>query len=126
MAWLTESEEDLGAARDLVACRRYHLACFHCQQAAEKAAKAVLYARGVEDPWGHSVAGLIEDVASYHPAAAELLAVGAPLDRYYLTTRYPNGLPHGALPSKVYTANDASDAIERAATVIGHMRRLIG
>ena len=40
------------------------MACFLCQQAAEKALEAVLYAHGAEQVLGHSVADLAEECAA--------------------------------------------------------------
>jgi HEPN domain-containing protein len=45
---------------------------------------------------------------------AELARV---LDKYYIPTRYPNGLP-GGIPSQAYTADDARQAIAAAVRVL--------
>jgi len=60
--WLAQAQEDLGAARDLLASGHFALACFHAQQAAEKALKGFLHAQGADDPWGHAVSRLLADV----------------------------------------------------------------
>lgn len=44
--WLNTAEGDLTGARVLLDAGRFNLAAFHSQQAAEKALKAVLSARG--------------------------------------------------------------------------------
>ena len=56
--WLTQAENDLQFAA--LASREgfFAQACFNSQQAAEKALKAFLYARGAEQVMGHSVADL--------------------------------------------------------------------
>ena len=123
---MAQAEDDLGAADDLRRSARHNLACFPAQQAAEKAAKAFLYAQDVDDPWGHSVARLLEEAASFDEAVAELLRMGRPLDKYYIATRYPNALPAGAVPSEVFTVEDATDAIRRAQSVISGLRKLVG
>lgn len=67
---------------------------------------------------GHSVAELCERAAIFDPAFAELEREGAKLDRLYIPTRYPNGLP-GGLPAKAFDREDADSAIERASRIVG-------
>ncbi|MGC8988175.1 HEPN domain-containing protein [Infirmifilum sp.] len=52
--WLSEALWDLDTARLLHRNARYNAAAFYAHQAAEKAAKAMLYSVN-EPPWGHSV-----------------------------------------------------------------------
>ena len=61
--WLTQAENDLQFAA--LASREgfFAQACFNSQQAAEKALKAFLYARGAEQVMGHSVADLAAECA---------------------------------------------------------------
>ncbi len=59
--WLRQAEQDLDDARFLKEGGRHNLACFMGQQAAEKAIKAYLYHKRVEDVWGHSLLDLCED-----------------------------------------------------------------
>ena len=115
--WLAQARQDVDAAAVLLRSGHRNLACFHAQQAAEKAAKAFLYAQGVEDVWGHSVASLLRDAASYESAFEPLRPKGAALDKFYIPTRYPNGLPDG-LPQDAYTEEEATDAIAKAAGII--------
>lgn len=63
--------------------------CFHAQQAAEKALKAILLAREVDFPFTHD----LEELLTIFPAAgiaipSELQEVGA-LTPYAVETRYP-------------------------------------
>mgnify|MGYP006311376993 CR=1 FL=1 len=115
--WLAQAGQDLDAASVLLRSGHRNLACFHAQQAAEKAVKAFLYSQGLEEVWGHSVASLLRDAASHHAAFEELRAEGAALDKFYIPTRYPNGLPDG-LPQDAYTETEATDAIARAERII--------
>lgn len=100
----------------MVASRHFNWACFLAQQCAEKAAKAYLYARGVEDPWGHSVADLLADAVTYDDSLSSLMTTGALLDKFYIPTRYPNGLP-GGLPSKAYSEMEARQAMAWAGSI---------
>jgi len=101
--WLRQAEADLTHARHALAAGHHEWACFAAQQSAEKAAKAAHQALG-QDAWGHSVTELLQalrpQVASIDDA---LLDRGRSLDKLYVPTRYPNGLPSGA-PADYYTA----------------------
>ncbi|MFA6110085.1 MAG: HEPN domain-containing protein, partial [Candidatus Latescibacterota bacterium] len=90
--WLAQARQDLEAAAVLRESGHRNLTCFHAQQAAEKGVKAFLYAQGLDEVWGHSVAILLRDAATYQERFAALRPIGAALDKFYITTRYPNGL----------------------------------
>lgn len=115
--WLAQAERDLDAAGLLSNGKHYNLACFHAQQSAEKAAKGFLYAQGVEEPWGHSVARLLDEAASFDETLGALTTTGALLDKFYIPTRYPNGLPDG-IPSAAYSKEEARDAAKKAREII--------
>ena len=115
--WLAQARQDLDAARLLRQGGHPNLACFHAQQAAEKAVKAFLYGQGLEEVWGHSVSALLHDAASYDASLAEFRPRGAALDKFYITTRYPNGLPDG-VPADAYTIEEAADAIGKAESIL--------
>jgi HEPN domain-containing protein len=123
--WLAEALADLDTARYLADGRRYNTACFIAQQAAEKAVKAFLYGQGVEDPWGHSVDALIEDAVTFDASLTSIRDDGPVLDKYYIPTRYPNGLP-GGIPSRAYTADDARQAMTAADRIIAAVRQRLG
>ena len=91
--WLT-AREDLEVANTLHEAGKYSHACFLSQQSSEKAMKA-LWLSIDADPWGHSIQKLVmqfpqqtmfEDVQAW-------LANARYLDKFYIPTRYPNGLP---------------------------------
>lgn len=123
--WLRQAEIDLEASRAL-AERFSALACFHAQQAAEKALKAVLYGDGERPVLGHSLADLGARVEEQHGSYAPFRADAAKLDRFYVPTRYPNGLPEGGDPSEVFDAADARSAIATARRVIDFVRGELG
>ena len=112
--WLDTAKNDLGAARELARSGYHAQACFLAQQCAEKAAKAMWYSIG-GDPWGHAVQSLVEEF----PLGGSLADLdglrrkAALLDRFYIPTRYPNGLP-GLTPEKAYFAADSETAIHLA------------
>ena len=120
--WFEQSLRDLDDARFAGNGGRYNLACFLAQQSAEKALKAVLYASGEEKVWGHSVAELCSDAETFDKTFEELRKTAGPLDRYYIPTRYPNGLP-GGIPADAYLEDDALKALGMAEKVIETVRR---
>jgi len=63
--WLLQAEQDLKDAKYSFEGKRFHLACFLSQQAAEKALKAFLYTKREENVFGHPVAELCEDAAAH-------------------------------------------------------------
>lgn len=115
--WLDQAEEDLDDAKFALSGKRFNLACFMAQQSAEKALKGYLYFKGAEEIWGHSVAELCKDASSFDKEFESLKRKAAPLDKYYIPTRYPNGLP-GGIPSEAFDEDDAQKAISLAESVL--------
>ena len=93
--------------------KSYHLACFVSQQVAEKALKAFLYAQGEELVIGRSVEALSRWAAEFDADFGVLREAVAPLDGYYIPTRYPNGLPD-SIPARVYTRGAAEETMRMA------------
>jgi HEPN domain-containing protein len=119
--WLTQAEVDLDAARTL--SKRFPaLACFHAQQSAEKALKAILYATGERLVLGHALAELGAAVELHSAGYGKLRAEVTKLDRYNIPTRYPNGLPEGGDPSAAFDSDDAARAIGTSAKALEHAR----
>jgi HEPN domain-containing protein len=117
LRWLEQAEADRRGAQLLFEGQSYHLACFVAQQVAEKALKAFLYAQGEEFVIGHSVEALcrwaVEFDADFEPLREQV----APLDGYYIPTRYPNGLPD-SIPARVYTRRAAEETMAMADQVL--------
>jgi len=61
--WLHTADDDLDSAIILKENSKFAHSCFHAQQAAKKALKAVWY-HSDADPWGHSIKRLIDDLES--------------------------------------------------------------
>jgi len=112
--WLDTAAEDLRAARTLAEAGLHAHACFSAQQCAEKAVKAAWYSIGTP-PWGHSVRKLIEEFPGKDrlPDVDALIPKAVVLDRLYVPTRYPNGLPDFT-PDKSYFPADSEQAIRLA------------
>ncbi len=116
--WLQTGFEDLDAAKTLLENGKFSHACFLAQQAGEKAIKALWYSLG-EDPWGHSIQKLIIEIPdkSLRDQLNPLLNLAAALDRYYIPTRYPNGLPD-LTPRQFYFKEDAELCIHHADSLL--------
>ena len=116
--WFNTAENDLRAVEALIASGLYAQACFYAQQSAKKAVKALWYCIDAV-PWGHSVQRLIMEF----PQSETLVELdawiehGALLDKYYIPTRYPNGLPD-LTPDQVYRRNDAQRGLDAACALV--------
>lgn len=123
--WLSQGERDLDAARYLREGGRHNLACYQAQQAAEKALKAVLYAKGEESVLGHSALVLVGAAGELEPTLRAVADAARRLDRFYIPTRYPNGLP-GGIPADAFDERDATGAIADAEAVVAACRTVLG
>jgi HEPN domain-containing protein len=127
LRWLRTGEDDLDAATVLRKNAKFPHACFHAQQAGEKALKAVWYYADA-DPWGHSIRKLIEDLENVdlklYDGLKGLLRAGTILDRFYIPTRYPNGLPE-LTPGEAYQGEDADLCIQHATEILAAVKTLL-
>lgn len=121
--WLLTAEEDLHAAETLLNAGLFAQACFYAQQAGEKAVKALWYLIDA-DPWGHSIQRLVMDFPQKQrlPDAALWSEQAALLDKFYIPTRYPNGLPD-LTPGQVYTRPEAVRGLETARALVTACRQ---
>jgi len=118
LRWLTQAKDEFQDADDLRKRNRFYLALFHFQQAAEKALKAYLYlkVKSIEVFYTHSIDDLLEMTMDIDPDFKEV-AQAKKLDKYYVPTRYPNGLP-GGVPSRYFDdPKEAEEAMELAKRV---------
>jgi HEPN domain-containing protein len=124
--WFRQGLSDLEAAQGSLQQKKYDWASFQAQQAGEKLLKAYWLCHGY-DPWGHSLAKLIidyPDAGTRQPIAA-LLDAAKQLDKMYIPTRYPNGLPD-MIPAEVFTHGEASQAIEQAQKILDVLKTSMG
>jgi len=114
--WLREAQAELRAARDLLRGKHWSWCCFTCQQAAEKALKAIC--EHFRTPQlGHNLNLLLDAVKEHVVVAKGLERACARLNRYYIPTRYPNAFDRGA-PADQFFEGDAREALEDAEEVI--------
>jgi len=107
LRWFTQAKDEFEDADELR--KRFYLALFHFQQAAEKALKAYLYLK-VESSLvflTHSIDDLSEMAIEIDSDFNEVKKAKK-LDEYYIPTRYPNGLP-GGVPSRFFDDPEESE-----------------
>ncbi|MBN1102207.1 MAG: HEPN domain-containing protein [Deltaproteobacteria bacterium] len=124
LRWLEQAQADREGAQLLYDGGSYHLACFVGQQVAEKALKAFLYSKGEDIVVGRSVEALCRWAGEHDREFNSLREVIAPLDGYYIPTRYPNGLPD-SIPARVYTRPVAEEVLRLADLALDMVSRSV-
>jgi HEPN domain-containing protein len=114
--WLRQAERDMDVARASRHNGHFDWSCFAAQQAAEKALKA-LYQHHHAEGWGHVLGRLVEGLLDTEPGLANHKEFARILDKFYIPTRYPNGLDAGA-PADAYTNTEAEMAIAYAEQIV--------
>ncbi len=117
--WLDDAASDMALATSTSDRPvRWAHRCFHAQQAAEKAVKAVLLSRGVEPPRTHNLGALLDllpaEVAS--PPSTEGVVA---LSRYAAVTRYPGAF-------ELVTEAHFRDALRLAEAVVAWAAEIVG
>jgi HEPN domain-containing protein len=113
-AWLARAHDDLRAARlDVTADPPLSAdAAFHCQQAVEKALKALLCRHDHPFRKTHDIGELAVACLQYEPALEGLLRSAAPLTEYAWRFRYPGDLFEPDL-------DEVAEALDIADRVVG-------
>jgi HEPN domain-containing protein len=117
--WLVYAESDLS----LAAVGRgekvlLEALCFHAQQAAEKALKALLVGRGVDPPLTHNLQSVIELLpAEFAPPA--VAAAADLLSPYAVASRYPGD-------DEPVTLDERAEAVEAGRRVLEWVKTVLG
>lgn len=121
--WLAHAESDLnlarlGKGRDDVLPEQV---CFHAQQAAEKALKAVLRRRKIEFPFIHDMEALLEIMTQSGLVVPADVAEAGALTPYAVEARYP-GYEEEITPSQVAEAIRLAERVVTwaLAVITGH------
>jgi len=116
--WLQLADEDLAMARLALDQGIYRQTCFHAQQAAEKALKALLLVRQGTYPRTHS----LEDLLVYDTSGelSEWEESCRRLSQFYLTTRYVDALPGGVMDE--ISGEDARASLADATNIVTSVR----
>jgi HEPN domain-containing protein len=107
--WWRQAQNDLKFARAARREKFYSQCCFICQQGAEKVLKSVLLKRGARAIFTHSLVKLCDMLK----IDGTLKEAAQTLDQYYVSGRYPDGLPAGA-PFEMFNASHAKTALDAA------------
>jgi HEPN domain-containing protein len=124
--WFKQGEYDFKAARQNFEQKIYSYACFLAEQSAQKALKSFLIFKGERYVWEHSVQKLAEKCSQYDEEFTKFRASGAVLDKYYLTTRYPDVIAPPAIPYESYTEREALQAIDLAKEILEKVKSELG
>jgi len=87
--WLNRARSDLVLARAAEADIYLEDLCFHAQQAAEKAVKALLIMYGIEFPYVHDIAQLLTLLERAGQEIPEPVRQAERLTRFAVFSRYP-------------------------------------
>ncbi len=109
--WMEFAGEDLKMAELAQKEKIYNHVCFHSQQCAEKAIKAMFLHKERIHPRSHKLADLLNELQEeiLNPLHDEIVL----LDRFYIPARYPDALP-GILPEGLPGEKDAEEALATA------------
>jgi len=120
--WWAEARKDRREAQAALERDAYNLSAFLCEQAAQKALKALLRALS-RNAWGHELHKLVEAaferLGDRMPAQMEEIARS--LGRHYTGARYPGVLSEQA-PSDFYTREMAQEALEQCDQIMNFAR----
>lgn len=97
LMWLEFAKTDLGVAEHLDKAylpRPVEIICYHCQQAAEKAVKAIIVSSGVPNgiPKKHNLSFLLEQTKGFVSIPEVYFDYADALTPYGIAVRYPNEL----------------------------------
>ena len=119
--WLSHAESDLALARLASGSKDIlpEQVCFHAQQAAEKALKAVLLSKRIEFPLVHDIEELLELAKQGGVTLPPPVAGAGLLTPYAVEARYPGSLEE-ITPADVGKALRAAESVlQWAANAIG-------
>ncbi len=116
--WLAQAEYSLNMARALLKDGFWSGACFQSEQTAQMALKAFLFKLGRRSVTIHSVRELAQTCSQEDDGFTPFVDYGGVLDRYYLSTRYPDALPAPAIPFQSFTRRDGEQAVGFAEEIV--------
>lgn len=101
--WMDFALDDLDGGEILFRENKFNMACFHAQQASEKALKGFLITNKISSPRTHNLVELINLCSKINSNFSNFLPKVATLSQFYAPTRYPDaviGMAPGGLPNK--------------------------
>jgi len=123
--WLEQALRDYEKAEIDFRHGYYEWACFTCQQAAEKALKALCLFHGMKVR-ECSLVGITKVlIEGGFSVPEEVISAARRLDKFYIPTRYPNGFTFGK-PADYYDKKDAEEALDAAGFILQWCKSQIG
>ncbi|MDY7101038.1 MAG: HEPN domain-containing protein [Actinomycetota bacterium] len=118
-SWLDKADDGLRVARVILAggIGAEWAACFHAQQAAEKALKALLVHLGIDFPKSHSLGRLSALMPTGVEARFDSDAL-ATLDPWAVAGRYPEDIDDPDHVQATRTVDIAADIVEQSRAII--------
>jgi len=116
--WLNRARSDLDLAHATGGRVYLEDLCFHAQQAAEKAIKAVLIQCNVEFPYIHDLGRLLELVAQVGVTVSTDVRKAETLTRFAVVNRYPGA-------GRPLSDKDYQKTLRLAETVVAWAERLV-
>ncbi len=120
--WLAQAEYSLSLAQSILEGGFWAGACFQAEQTGQLALKAFLFFKGRRYVNIHSVQTLAAECGKEDPDFSPMEHYGSFLDRFYLTTRYPDALPDPAIPFQSFYEEEARQAVDRASEIVAMVR----
>jgi HEPN domain-containing protein len=121
--WLVLANEDLAMAEYAMAGGIFRQACFHAQQAAEKALKGFLVARAGAHAKSHSLEQLLFSDPGVHDELQPWRERLRRLDGFYLATRYADAI---SLEAGEPTREEARASLDDAKGIVAEITVKIG
>ncbi len=117
--WLAKANDDLAVASIVLRAQQgaNWAACFHAQQATEKALKAVRVLYGIDFPRSHALARLL----ALLPANAQNTFDGesiAELTPWAIAGRYPEDIPNPGSDTTVRLIGSAKTVVQTASALV--------
>ena len=124
--WLAEATHSLEVTRLMFDNSLWSDVCFKSGQTSQLALKAYLYGAGKRSIYIHSIGDLLSECGKEDEDFNGLRGRGVTLDKYYLSSRYPDALPPPAIPFQSFTADEARQALGIATEIVEMVRARIG
>lgn len=109
--WFNSAEDDLETARILFEQEIYYACVFYCQQAAEKALKALYIFQKKKNTPSHNLISISRELN----APEKIVSACKKLNPHYIQTRYPDAA--NAIPKDAYDDEIAEELLQKAKEV---------
>jgi HEPN domain-containing protein len=125
--WLAKANDDLIVATVVLdrAIGVHWAACFHAQQATEKALKALLVAYGIDFPRSHALERLLSLLPTATAIEFDADAIEE-LTPWAVAGRYPEDIPNPDSVTTLRLVGSAGTAVDRATVIVQRLTLATG